>query len=169
MGSLSVCLSVMLVYCGQMVGRVKIKLGMRVGLSPGHIVLDGDPAPPPPKGHSPPIFVPCQLWPNGWMDQDATWYRGRPRPRRLCQMWTHLPLPKRGQSPPPIFGRCLLWQNAWMDQDGTLHGGGPRSRPHCARWGPISPSPKRGSVPNFRPLSIVPKRLDASICHLIWR
>jgi len=23
------------------------------------------------------------LWPNGWMDQDATWYWGRPRPRRL--------------------------------------------------------------------------------------
>jgi len=26
-------------------------LGMEVGLSPGHIVLDGDPAPP--KGHTP--------------------------------------------------------------------------------------------------------------------
>jgi len=26
---------------------------MQVGLGPGHIVLDGDPAPPPPKGHSP--------------------------------------------------------------------------------------------------------------------
>jgi len=21
------------------------------------------------------------LWPNSWMDQDATWYRGRPQPR----------------------------------------------------------------------------------------
>jgi len=30
-----------------------MKLGMQVGLGPGHIVLDGDPAPPPPKGHSP--------------------------------------------------------------------------------------------------------------------
>ena len=29
-----------------------MKLGMRVGLGPGHIVLDGDPAPPPAKGHS---------------------------------------------------------------------------------------------------------------------
>ena len=50
----------------------------------GHIVLDGDPAPPPPKGHSPPIFGPYLLWPNGCMDQDATWYGGRPRSRRLC-------------------------------------------------------------------------------------
>jgi len=30
-----------------------MKLGMQVGLGPGHIVLDGDPAPPPLKGHSP--------------------------------------------------------------------------------------------------------------------
>jgi len=43
---------------------------------PGHIVLGGDPAPPPPKGHSPPIFGPYLLRPNGCMDQDATWYGG---------------------------------------------------------------------------------------------
>jgi len=30
-----------------------MKLGMHVGLGPGHIVLYGDPAPRPPKGHSP--------------------------------------------------------------------------------------------------------------------
>ena len=35
------------------VGRIKMKLGIQVGLSPGHIVLGGDRAPPPPKGHSP--------------------------------------------------------------------------------------------------------------------
>ena len=27
--------------------------GVEVGLGPGYIVLDADPAPPPPKGHSP--------------------------------------------------------------------------------------------------------------------
>jgi len=32
------CLSVTLVYCGQTVGRIKMKLGMQIGL--GHIVLD---------------------------------------------------------------------------------------------------------------------------------
>jgi len=46
-------------------------LGMQVGLGP--IVLDGDPAPPPPKGGRRPNFRPYLLWPNGWMDQDATW------------------------------------------------------------------------------------------------
>ena len=34
------CLSVTLVYCGKMVGWIKIKLGMGVGLNPSHIVLD---------------------------------------------------------------------------------------------------------------------------------
>jgi len=37
---LSVCpvsLSVTLVYCGQTVGWIKVKLGMQVGLGPGHI------------------------------------------------------------------------------------------------------------------------------------
>ena len=46
------CLPVMLVYCGQTVGWIKIKLGMEVGISPCHIVLDGDPAPQK-KGQSP--------------------------------------------------------------------------------------------------------------------
>jgi len=49
------CLSVLsltLVYCGQTVGKIKMKLGMQVGLGPGHIALDGDPGPPPPKAHS---------------------------------------------------------------------------------------------------------------------
>jgi len=34
-------LSVTLVYCGQTVGRIKIKLGVQAGLSPGHIMLHG--------------------------------------------------------------------------------------------------------------------------------
>jgi len=56
---LSVCLSVTLVYCGQTVGWIKMKLGMQVGLGPaGHIVLDGDPAPQPQKGGKAPNFWP---------------------------------------------------------------------------------------------------------------
>jgi len=58
-------------------------LDMKVGLGAGHTVLDGDPAPSP-TGAEPPIFGPFLLWPNGWMHQDATWYGGRPQPRRLC-------------------------------------------------------------------------------------
>jgi len=79
------CLSAMLVYCGQTVGWIKMKLGTEVGLRLGRTALDGDPAPP--KGAQPLIFGPCLLWPNGWMDQAATWYGDRPRPRRHCVLW----------------------------------------------------------------------------------
>jgi len=36
----------MLVYCGQTVGWIKMKISMEVGLCPGDNVLDGEPAPP---------------------------------------------------------------------------------------------------------------------------
>jgi len=90
------------VYYGQTAVWIKMPLGTEVGLGPGNIVLDGDPAPlPSKKRHSLPIFGPCILWPNGWMDQDATWYRGRPRPRQHCVRWEpSLPFtPKKGHSP----------------------------------------------------------------------
>jgi len=44
-----------------------MKLGMQVGLGPGHTVLGGDPAPPSLKGHNPPIFGPYLLWPTAWI------------------------------------------------------------------------------------------------------
>ena len=56
--------------CGQTAAWIKMPLGTEVGFGPDDIVLDGDPAPPFPKnGQSPlPIFGPCLLWPNCWMD-----------------------------------------------------------------------------------------------------
>jgi len=39
-----------LVYCGQTVGWIRMPLGTEVGLGPGDIVLDGDPAPPMKRG-----------------------------------------------------------------------------------------------------------------------
>jgi len=52
-----------------MAAWIKIALGKEVGLGPGYIVLEWDPAPLPQKvGGAPfPIFVPFLLWPNGWM------------------------------------------------------------------------------------------------------
>jgi len=82
-----------LVYCGQTVGWIKKKLVTEVGLGPGHIALDGDPAPPSQRAQ-PPIFGPCLLWPNCWMDQDATWYGGRPWPRPHCVRWEPSSPPK---------------------------------------------------------------------------
>jgi len=145
-----------------------MSLGMEVGLSPRNFVLDGDPAPRP--NPEPPIFGPCLLRPDGCMDQDATWYGGRPRPRRFCVRWgTQLPPKKEGGAPSLIFDPCLLWPNGWMDQYGTWHGGGPWSRPRCARWGPSSCSKKGAEPPQFLAHFLVAKRLDASRCHLVWR
>jgi len=127
---LSVCLSVTFVHCGQTVGRIKMELGMRVGLGPGHIVLDGDPAPPPPKKHSPKFLTHICC---GCMDKDATWYGGRHRPTRLCVRWGPHSPPQKGGGALPIFGPCLLWPNGWMDQDGTWHEGRPQPRRLCVR------------------------------------
>ena len=66
---LSVCLSVTIVHCGQTVGRIKMKLGMQLGIGPGHIVLDEDPAPPSPRGTALPL--------NFWTISVATkWLHG---------------------------------------------------------------------------------------------
>ena len=58
-------------------------LGTEVCLGPWrHSVTWGTQIPL--KRKSPRIFGPCLLWPNGWMDKDATWYGARPRSRRHC-------------------------------------------------------------------------------------
>jgi len=51
-------------------------LGIEVGLGPGHIVLDRDPAPLSKKGHSPLIFGQCPLWPNDSMPLGTEVYLG---------------------------------------------------------------------------------------------
>jgi len=52
------------------------------------------------KEAEPPIFGPCLLWPNGWMDQDGTWPGGRPWCSPHCARWGHSsPLQKSWQSP----------------------------------------------------------------------
>jgi len=85
-------------------------LGIEVGLSPGDFVFDGDPTPPEKKGTAPPIyFGPCLSWPNGWMDENATWYGSRPQPRPHCVGRESSSTRERGTAaPPPLFDPCLL-------------------------------------------------------------
>jgi len=74
-------------------------LGMEVGLGPDDFVFDGDPATPRKKEYPHPIL----LWPNGWMDQDATrYYGGKRRLRRCCVRWGRSSPVKEAQ-PPPHF------------------------------------------------------------------
>ena len=199
------------VYCGQTAGWMKLVLGTEVGLSPGDFVLDGDPAPSLKRGRSPQIFGPYLLWPNGWMDRDASWHERRPQPRRLCVRRGPSPLTQKGSKPPPQFSahffcgqtaRCIEMPLGMdvglspadfvLDRDPVTPpqkvGGAAKFSAHiycdrtagwikmplatrrlCFRWGP-SPYPKGVEpLPNFRPISVVAKRLDASRCHLVWR
>ena len=48
------------VYCGQMAGWMKTPVGMDVDLGPGHIVLDGVPAPTK-RAQQPPYFRPMSI------------------------------------------------------------------------------------------------------------
>jgi len=89
-----------------------------VGLGRGNIVLDGDPASPTQKGHSPPQFsahVYCgqtACWINIPLDTGVGL-----RPSDIV-LDGEPPPPKKGHSP-QIFGSCLLWANSWMGQDAT--------------------------------------------------
>jgi len=100
-------------------GWIKMKLGVKAGLVPGHIVLGGELTPSfnPKKEHSPPIFGPCLLWLNGCMGQDATSYPCRPRPQRAhCVRWRPCSSNGKGHSSFPLFGACLLWPNCRPSQ-----------------------------------------------------
>jgi len=108
---LSVCrlsclsvLSVALVYCGQTVGWINMKLGMRVGLGPGHIVLNGNPARFPKGAEPPPNFQPISAV--------ATWLDGSRCPGDFVLNGDANSLHKRGAEPPKtILGLCLLRPN----------------------------------------------------------
>jgi len=78
----------------------KMPVGVEVGLGPAwlYCVTCGPSTLEVHSHNSPqPIFGPCLLWPKGWMHQDATCKRGRPRPRRQCVRWG--PSSPKGHSP----------------------------------------------------------------------
>jgi len=77
-------------------------------------------------------------------------------------------LPKRGRSPLPNFhvycGQMARWIKRALGMEVGL---GPC---HIVLDGDPAPLPKRRqSPPNFQPIFIVAKRLDASGCHLVRR
>jgi len=52
------------------------------------------------------------LWPNGWIDQDATWYGGRSRPPSV--RWGPSYPKWEGTTSSFWPGPCLLWPNGWI-------------------------------------------------------
>jgi len=91
------------VYCGQTAGQIKIPLGTEVNVG-SDVVLDGVAAPL--KWAQPLVFGSCLVWPNGWMDEDATWYGSRPWPRPHC-IRRGPSSPRKGHSVP------LFWAHVY--------------------------------------------------------
>jgi len=72
-------------------------LDMEVGLGPGHFVFDRDPVTSRKRADPPhPIFGPCLLWLNGWMDGTA------PNFRPICLLWVN------GRPPQLLLSSCSL-------------------------------------------------------------
>ena len=84
------------------------------------------------------------------MHQDATWYGGRPQPRRLYVRWGPSPLPQKGRSPTQFSAHVYCGQTAaWIKiQLGTEVDLG---QGDFVLDGDPAP-PKRGTAPNFRPV-----------------
>ena len=98
------------VCCGQTARWIKMPLGAEVGLGPGHIVLDGDPAPPK-NGHSP------YFSPHVYCGQTAGLIRmplgtvvdlGQ---GHIVLDGAHLSHRKGAQQPSPLFSPCLVCPN----------------------------------------------------------
>ena len=101
------CLSVTLVYCGQKVGWIKVKLGMQVGLGPGHIVLDADPAPLPQRDTAPDFRRISVM--AGWIKMPLRTEVGL-IPSDFVLDGEPTLFPQKGDRA-PVFGPCLLWPN----------------------------------------------------------
>ena len=102
------------VRCGQTTGWTKMALGMEVGLGQATLCSMGTQLPQEQRAHHlHPVFGPCLLWQNGWMDKDATWYGSRPRPRPHC-IRRGPSSARNGHRAPHLFGPCLLWPRSPM-------------------------------------------------------
>ena len=115
-------------------------LGMEVGLSPTDFVLDGDPSPFPKKETEPGGGVPNF------------------RPMSI------------------VAKRTAGWIKMALGMEvglGLVHivlDGDTAPLVHIVLDGDTAPLPKKGAEPppNFRPIFIVAKRLDAARCHLVY-
>ena len=155
-----------------MAAWIKMSLGVELGLGPGDCVRRGPRSPSPKGGQSPLKFsadVYCGHTAGSMkllLGMEVGLIPGD------CVRCGPSPLPEKGWSPCTLFfGPFLLWPNSWMHQDATWYRCRPQCRGLCVRWRP-SPPPRKGGgapLPNFRPTSIVAKRLDTSRCQLVCR
>jgi len=108
-----VCLSVTLVYCAKRLDGSRWNLA---GLGPGHIVLDGDPAPPPQKGRSPRQFSAhvCCGQTAGWIKMPLGTDVGLDSGDIMLDE-DHAPPRKTGEQHPPILAHVYCYQTVgWI-------------------------------------------------------
>jgi len=107
------------------------------------------------------------LWTNGWMDEDETRHRGRPRPRLQCVRWRPSSPSPTGHSPQSSAHVSCGQTAGWIKMPlGTEVGLGPGDI--VLDGDPSHPKRGNGSSPLFD-LWIVAKRLNGPICHLVRR
>jgi len=126
----------------------------------------------------PPIFGPYPLRPNGCIDQDDTWYGGRPQPRRLCLRYRDSATPpqKRGSPPPKKIQPMFIVAKRLMDEDASWYGSRPQPRPHCTRRAPSYARNGHSSPHLFGPCLLWPRSpISATtelllhiLRHIIW-
>ena len=98
------------------------------------------------------------LRPNGWIDQDATWYGGRPQPKLHCVRQGPSSPPPEGAQQPAILAHVYCGQTAgWIKMPlGTEVSLGPGD---IVLDGSQFPPPKRGTAapsPLFGPYLLWP-------------
>jgi len=100
------------------------------------------------------------------MDQDATWYGCRPRPRPHCVRWGPSSPPLKGAQP-HFLAHVYCDQTAgWIKMPlGTEVGLGPGNIVFDA----AQLHPPHGQSPQLSAMSVVAKQLDGSRCHLVQR
>jgi len=146
-----------------------MKFGAQVGLRPGHFVLDGDPAPPPPKGHSHPQFSAhiCCGQMAGWINMPLGMKVGLD-PSNIALDGDPAPLPKKEQSP-QFLAHVYCGQTAgWMKMPiGKEH----QHSGHIALDGDPAPPCERGTaVPRslFGPCLLWPRSPISATAELLY-
>jgi len=126
-----------------------------VGLNPGHIVLDGDPAPPPPKRHS-------QFSTRVYFGQTGGWIKVVlvMEVRLVCAKWGPSSPSKNGAEPTQFSGHVYCGQTSgWIKMTLIIEVAlGPR---HILLDWDQAPLPQKG-VSNFWSMTVVAKRLNGS-------